>query len=185
MAETYVRRKGTIRAHPKDGDERVIPLSSKAIEIIKRRIEGRDMTKGCGVVHTDGTVCTNELIFRNVWGGVLHQDLLSSHIRQSGIAANLTPKSGYALRRGFATRAIEGGMDSFSAKRIMGHSDLEELEGYVQETPAARARMLASLGERPQLAAVDESVGQRGTDSTNQPPSTVTNEDETNAGDLR
>jgi hypothetical protein len=59
-----------IRPYPKDGDTRSVPLSSKAIEILKRRIEGRDLKSGCGVPHTDGATCTSHLVFRNADGGV-------------------------------------------------------------------------------------------------------------------
>ncbi|MEU3768827.1 hypothetical protein AB0E55_27550 [Amycolatopsis keratiniphila] len=39
---------------------------------------------------------------------------------------------------GYATRAIEGCADVFQVQRNMGHADLDELAGYVQETPEAR-----------------------------------------------
>lgn len=89
------------------------------------------------------------------------------------------------MRRGFATRAIEGDADIFAVQRAMGHADLEELAGYIQETTTARAKMLAALGERQELAAVAD-VGPRGTehgtDLGNQPLSDTPNGDATNTG---
>lgn len=185
IVHAYLQKVRKIRPTPKDKDARRAPLSGKAIEIVRRQLAGRDLTEGCGVEHTDGAVCSSPLVFLNLAGGVLNPDLLSRHLRESARELGMKPKSGYALRRGFATRAIEGGADVFAVQRVMGHADLDELAGYVQETTAARAKMLAALGERPELAAVAD-VGprgtERGTDSDNQPfPETPTG-DETNTG---
>lgn len=43
----------------------------------------------------------------------------------------------------------------FTVKAIMGHADLEELAGYVQRTPEARAKLLASQGEHNALTVID------------------------------
>lgn len=162
IEHVYVQRMKKIRPEPKDDDVRKVPLSSRAIEIIKRQLEGRDLTQGCGVEHTNGVTCSSPLVFRNLRGGVLNPELLTRRMREAARGLGLPAKTGYALRRGFATRAIEGGADVFAVKRIMGHADLEELEGYVQETPQARARILAALGERPALSAVESDVDPRG-----------------------
>jgi integrase len=185
VVDTHVRRKGVIREHPKDGDVRSVPLTTKAIAIVKRRLAGRDLAQGCGIPHSNDEVCTSPLVFLNVRDGVLNCDLLGRHMRTAAKSAGLPKKSGYATRRGFATRAIEGGADVFAVKRVMGHADLEELEGYVQETPAARSNMLAALGERAPLAVVEDRGTRgtgRGTEVDNQTLPTVTREDETNAG---
>lgn len=164
VINVYVQRLRKIRPEPKDEDSRKVPLSNAAIAIVKRQLDGRDLSQGCGVPHTDGAEFMSPLVFRNIRGGVLHPGLLTRRMREAARELGVRPKSGYALRRGFATRAIDGGADPFAVKRIMGHADLDELSGYVQETPQARARMLAALGERPQLSAVEGVVGSRGTD---------------------
>ncbi|WP_157606531.1 tyrosine-type recombinase/integrase [Saccharomonospora cyanea] len=168
IRDVFVQKLRVIRAHPKDGDARRVPLSSRAIEIIRKHLDGRDLTAGCGVPHLDGSMCRSVLVFRNVRGGVLHPDLLSRRMREAALAAGLPAKSAYALRRGFATRVIEGGADVFAVQRVMGHADLSELAGYVQETRQARARMLAALGEVAPLAAVDPRGPGRGPDFDNQ-----------------
>lgn len=180
IEHVYVQRLRKLRPEPKDEDARKVPLSSRAIEIVKGCLEGRDLTEGCGIEHTDGSTCSSSLVFRNVRGGVLHPDLLSKRMREAAKATGVPAKSGYALRRGFATRAIAGGADVFSVQRVMGHADLEELAGYVQETPQARARMLAALGERPPLSAVDRRGPDRGPDPDNQALPVATEGDETN-----
>jgi len=182
----YVQKLKAMRPNPKDDDIRKAPLSTKAIEIVKRQLDGRSLDEGCGVPHTDGSACTSPLVFRNLRGGVLHPDRLSQQLRDAARELGMKPKSSYALRRGFATRAIEGGADVFQVQRVMGHADLEELAGYVQETSAARSRLLAALGERPQLSVVDDERGtrgtDRGTDSDNQAFPTAPNGEETDAG---
>ncbi|HEY3712849.1 MAG TPA: hypothetical protein VGL64_25955 [Amycolatopsis sp.] len=55
----------------------------------------------------------------------------------------------------------------FTVKAIMGRADLEELTGYVQRAPEARAKLLASRGEHNALTVID-GVGQRGTNRDNQ-----------------
>lgn len=186
VRNVYVKRRKAIRPRPKNGHVRRVPLSSKAIEIAQRRLDGRDLTKGCGVPHTEGGKCDGELVFRNGRGGVLDPDTLSRRLREAARAHKLPPKNGYAARRGFATRAIEGGADVFAVQRTMGHADLAELSGYVQETPQARARMLAALGEHPALSAVDGDRGtrgtDRGTDRDNQTLPGTTGGGETNTG---
>lgn len=158
----YVSRLKKVRPLPKDGDDRRVFLSTKATDIIRRQLAGRDLNQGCGIEHTDGATCTSPLVFLNLAGRVLTPDRLSLHLRESARALGMKAKSAYGLRRGFATRAIEGGADVFAVQRAMGHADLDELAGYVQETTAARAKLLAALGDRPTLAPVED-VGRRGT----------------------
>lgn len=181
----FVQRLGKVRPSPKDDDVRKVPLSSRAIQIIQRQLDGRDLTRGCGVEHTDGSTCSSPLVFRNVRDGVLSPELLSRRMREAARALGLPAKASYGLRRGFATRAIEGGADVFAVQRMMGHADLEELAGYVQETPQARAKMLAALGERPQLLAVDPDSPRgpdRGPDFDNQALPETTSKEETDTG---
>lgn len=182
----YVQRLRVMRPTPKDSDARRVPLSAKAIAILRRQLADRPLDEGCGVPHTDGTKCRSTLVFRNLRGGVLRPDLLSRRMRDAALHLGMPAKSGYGLRRGFATRAIEGGADVFQVQRVMGHADLDELAGYVMETTASRAKMLAALGERPGLSVVDDERGtrgtDRGTDSDNQPIPETPNGDETNTG---
>jgi integrase len=182
VAEVHVRRKNVIRGCPKDRDARQVPLTPKAVEIVQRQLGGRDLNQGCGIDHTDGSRCRSPLVFLNNLGGALNSVLLGRHLRSAAVAVGLPSKGGYAMRRGFATRAAEGGMDAFTLADVMGHADVKQTREYVQQTQSARARMLAALGERPKLAAVED-VGprgtDRGTDSDNQALPTVTNEDET------
>lgn len=181
VTDVYVTRRKVIRGYPKDGDVRHVPLSTAALRIIDRRLADRDPDTGCGVEHLDGTECKHPLVFVNTLGRPVNANMLGAQMRAAAEDAEIGSKSGYAIRRGFATRTIEGGADPFAVQRVMGHADLEELAGYVQETPEADSRMLAALGERQPPKVVGRRGTGRGTDRRNQTLRTVTKPDDANA----
>lgn len=160
VVETLVQRKMVIRPEPKDGDTREVPLTARALEIIDRLMQGRELT-GCGLVHTDGSVCESDVLIRTERGKVMRPESLRQQMYRAAERAKLPKRSGYTLRRGYVTRAVSGGADPFAVQRITGHADLDELAGYAQDSPAARARLLAALGEQTPLSAV---TGQHGAD---------------------
>lgn len=173
VAETYVYRKKQIRGWPKDGDERVIPLSDKALEILRRRLAGRDLNQPCGVEHMHGVKCSHPLVFRGHRGAVMNRDTLNLQLRQAAERTETEAKSGYAFRRGFATRLAEGGLDAFALAEVMGHADINLSAEYVQQTASERGRVLAALGQRPALTAVED-LGRPGTSpGTGQGPQTL------------
>jgi len=79
----YLQRMKKIRPNPKDGDDRKTPLSAKAMEIVRRQLNDRDLAEGCGIAHTDGAKCASPFVFRNLSGGVLNPDLFSRHLREA------------------------------------------------------------------------------------------------------
>lgn len=176
VADVYVERAKKIRGHPKDGETRTVPMTTRACEIYDRLIKGRDLKAGCGCEHYDGKECTSVLLFINIDGRPANQPALRKAMRRVG-----APAGGYGLRRGYATRAVEGGADVFLVQRSMGHADLEELSGYVQQTDASDARLLAALGEPKQLKAVGPRGTKRGTNRRNQPLPGATKGDVTKA----
>ncbi|WP_162830511.1 site-specific integrase [Amycolatopsis thermalba] len=173
VAETYVYREKKIRPWPKDRDAREIPLSARAVEVLRRRLAGRDLREPCGIEHMRGEKCRHPLVFLTDAKRPLNRDTLAYHLRKAAEAVGVEAKSGYALRRGFATRLAEGGLDVFQLAEVMGHADINLSREYVQATSTARARVLAALGDSPKLTAIDGGVGrrgtERGTDLDNQP----------------
>jgi integrase len=161
----YVRRAKKMRDRPKDDDVRTIPLSTRAIEIYQRRVAGRDMSRPCGVSHYGDVTCRHDLVFRTKLGNVLDHNTLRQVMQRAAIKAKLPGRSGYALRRGFATRLARGGIDLFELMDIMGWSDPKLAREYIQESPGARDRMMAALGdpEVTELRLVGQD-GPRGTD---------------------
>lgn len=173
VAETYVYRKKQIRGWPKDGDTRTIPLTDKAIEILRRRLAGRDLNEPCGAEHMHGVKCAHPLVFLGQRGAVMSRETLNIQLRQAAQRTDTEAKSGYAFRRGFATRLAEGGLDAFALAEVMGHEDINLSREYVQQAATERARVLAALGQRPTLAAVEDqdSLGQPGTSPGTEPDS--------------
>jgi integrase len=158
VADVFVSEKRVIRPWPKDKDSRPVPLTTRAVEILRAALDGRDLKVGCGFPHTDGTACASELVFRTVRGGPVTPKTLEQQLRRAAKAVGAERRSPYAARRGFGTWAAQG-IDAFTLQKIMGHSDMEETEGYVQLTEAARGKLLAARGEVPGLTVVPGAAG--------------------------
>lgn len=161
VAETFVKRRGIIRPYPKDGDVRWVPLTDRACEIAARRIAGRDESKGCGFVHSDGLPCTGVLVFLTVRGRIMHPDTMGYHMKNAAVKAKVSRRSPYTVRRGWATRAAEGGLDAFQIAEILGHSTLDQAQEYVQQTSAARIKLTTALSKYPQLTVLEGGLGQK------------------------
>lgn len=156
VVEVYVTRQKVIRPWPKDGDSRRVPLTAKAIEIVRRRLEGRSLTGGCGLRHTDGAKCRSALVFLSPWGTPVSPRNYYMQLLRAAEKAERPVLGPYTGRRAFATIAADGGLDPFAIGRLMGHAGIEVTADYVQETPAARARFLAAMGEVSPLSVVGQ-----------------------------
>jgi integrase len=185
VTHVYVKRMGVIRGWPKDKDARRVPLTARAAEILRARLGGRDLTSGCGLRHTDGKSCKSDLVFRNRRGDPITPHALYQALSKAAKRADVPARSPYAYRRGFATWAAEGGLDPFAIAAIMGHEDIEETVGYVQQTSAARDRLRAARGEGAELRVVDGSDqqfwGKFGADPAKQAAATCRTEDQEDA----
>ncbi|MDX8050438.1 tyrosine-type recombinase/integrase [Lentzea sp. BCCO 10_0798] len=147
VTDVYVRRKKVIRGYPKDKDARFIPATDKAWEIYERRTAGRDLTTGCGIPHSDGAKCRSALVFLTVRNRPMNQDTLGYQLRTKAQKLGTATKSPYSVRRGFATRGAEGGMNAFELADVMGHSDIKITQEYVQRTRRTGDRMRAALAQ--------------------------------------
>lgn len=146
VSEVLVARRRAIRAYPKDDDHREVPLSPLAIEIVYRNIAGRPPGGGCGLEHLDGSKCTGALVFVTERGRVAIPDTIGRYISRAAEKLQVESTSMYPVRRGFVTRVSDGGLSPFDTAEVVGHSDPKVTFGYWQQTPAARARVLAALG---------------------------------------
>jgi len=141
-----VDRTGKIRPWPKNKRVRKVPLTERAMEIVAAAIDGRDMTLGCGLEHTDGRTCRSELVFRTdrerpVWPHNLRQRL--AYVAES---KGLEYRAPYAARRGFITWAAPG-VDELALQKIAGHSSRDQTAGYHQLTPEERERLRSTRGK--------------------------------------
>lgn len=146
----YVTRKQLIRPWPKDSETRNVPLTPRAVEIIRRRLDGReDLDEGCGIPHHgEGRRCGSPLVFKPPRAKALRSDTFWKLLRQRGL--DMTP---YDCRRGFATHVGKSG-DPFLLQRLLGHSTMDQSAQYVQ-ADGDRDRLLAAFGEGPKLRAVE------------------------------
>lgn len=147
VRSAYVLRAGKMRDRPKDEDVRVIPLSTKALEIYQRRVKDRSMRQPCGTPHYGKRRCQSDLVFRTPSGAVLDQQTFRDALEAASKKAKLPNRSPYALRRGYGTRLGRAGVDAFELADLMGHSDVSETRKYVQQSPGVRDRVLAALGD--------------------------------------
>lgn len=170
IADAYVAHKKIIRPCPKDEDVRVVGLTDKAIEIARRRLAGRDLTVGCGLLHVDETVCNSPLVFLTDQGQPMTQGAFYAALRRAAKKAKVdhTFVTPYANRRGFATRAADGGANAFDLARWLGHASTDESNEYVQQSAASRRKLQSVLGERVGLVVIE---GGRGTERGNTPNS--------------
>lgn len=146
VSAAYVSGQEKIRDRPKDGDCRFIPLSPKALDVVRERIGARETNRPCGVPHFQDRQCTSPLVFRTERGAVLDQQLFKLALRRASEKAGLPRKSPYGLRRGFATRLARAGVDIVEIAGLMGHADIRQTQDYIQQSPGARGRVLAALG---------------------------------------
>ncbi|RSM73484.1 site-specific integrase [Kibdelosporangium aridum] len=147
VADTYMNLVKKIKSVPKDEDAREVPLTTRALEILDIWEEEIPAQDGCGLPHTNGRKCPSDLVLRQTNGAPLSltsfRDVLGRAVRK----AKLAPGSPYDLRHSFATRLAEAGVDPFEIARLMGHADVKQSMNYIHRTTAARARILAALGD--------------------------------------
>ncbi|MCP2168106.1 tyrosine-type recombinase/integrase [Goodfellowiella coeruleoviolacea] len=149
VRETYDEVAKRIKAYPKDREWRLIPLTSRALELVDEweRLHPSDRT-GCGIPHQRGR-CTSDLLFRLKRGqGPLATSTLGAawgRARRDAGVPDLGPI--YGLRHMFATQLAEAGVDAFEIARIMGHADLDQSQDYIHRTAGARLRILSKLGD--------------------------------------
>lgn len=167
--DVYVRERDVIRPYPKDNDVREVPLPARAVEIVRRRLEGRDTTRPCPVPH-DGADCRAPLVFVDDDGRPATSKRLAHVLAKACRRAQVDHLTPYAARRGYASRLAEAGLDAFTIAQLMGHADVAQTTGYVQRTSSARSRVLAALGDpvRPHVVERGTAWDTRGTDHRDQ-----------------
>lgn len=181
VSKVLVAKQRVIRPFPKDKDERRVPLTDKAISIIRRNLAGRDLAGGCGLRHTDGKPCRSVLVIRNSRGQVITPMVWRNRMVDAAKRAKIDRRgrTPYGARRAFFTRAARGGVDVFDLALYGGHANLKQTQEYVQETPGARDRLRAALGETTRLTVVQGQAGaEPGADPDNHAPRTGTHDHE-------
>lgn len=161
VSKVLIGRSDVIRPWPKDVDSRRVPLTSKAVEIIRRNLDGRDPHAGCGMPHIGGKTCRSILVIVNKQGHRITPGAWWAAMDRAAKRAKIPRRCTYDARRGFGTRAGHGGMDAFDLADIMGHADVRQTQEYVQSSPQARDRLRKALGETTPLTVVDGAQSDR------------------------
>jgi len=114
---------GFVRVTGKGGKQRLVPLGSKAQEVLRQYLaasRGR-LLKGRASPH----------LFVTSRGGAMTRQafwiLLRNYGRQAGIFQKLSP---HVLRHSFATHLLEGGAGLRSVQAMLGHADIATTEIY-------------------------------------------------------
>lgn len=159
VEKTFVNRLKLIRHSPKDEDSRDVPLTQKAIEIVREAIAGRVVTEGCGVPHVHRGKpakrrCRSALVFVNDQGNPVTVDAYWAALQKAAAKAQVKPIKPYDSRHWFITRALDGGLDLVTVAEIVGHADVKLTQEYKFRTDTTRDRLRVALGERNPLTVV-------------------------------
>lgn len=109
----------------KGGKQRLVPISTTALDEIKKYINGYrsqlKIKRGC-----------DDILFLNRRGGMLTRVMVFYIIKKlcllAGIEKNVSP---HTLRHSFATHLLEGGANLRAIQQMLGHEDISTTEIYV------------------------------------------------------
>ncbi len=118
---------GSVRCLGKGGKERLIPVHSSAISVLRRYIsESRP-----GLVKKEA----ERSLFLNRRGQRLSRQgfwlILKAHAKRAGIARKITP---HTLRHSFATHLLQGGAPLRHVQELLGHSSITTTQVYTHLT---------------------------------------------------
>lgn len=112
---------GLVRVWGKGGKERLVPVHSRAVKIL------RDYLKSCRPDFHP----LDEHMFLNRSGRKLTRQAVFKNIRRYGLQAGLKALlSPHSLRHSFATHLLEGGADLRAVQALLGHADIAATEIY-------------------------------------------------------
>lgn len=122
---------GLVRVMGKGGKERLVPVGSEAIHLLRRYLDSArpSLLKGRA----------SRFLFVTSRGGKLSRQgfwkALSGYGKRAGIGSGLSP---HVLRHSFATHLLEGGADLRSLQMMLGHASIATTQIY---THVARTRL--------------------------------------------
>jgi len=110
---------GMVRVLGKGGKERIVPVGSRAIEAIRKYLEGRGVSGGSGplFLNTRGQRINRRSVAR----------IVDAHVLRIAAFKRISP---HILRHTFATHMLEGGADLRAIQELLGHASLSTTQKY-------------------------------------------------------
>ena len=110
---------GMVRVLGKGGKERIVPVGSRAIEAIRKYLEGRGELAGSGplFLNTRGQRINRRSVAR----------IVDAHVLRIAAFKRISP---HILRHTFATHMLEGGADLRAIQELLGHASLSTTQKY-------------------------------------------------------
>lgn len=149
VAEVFVERRRIIRHYPKDDDHRDVPLTPVALDIVKKRIAGRDHSGKCPFPHFNGEECLSPLVFMTAYNRAYRPSSARNVMHRAAGKRKLQNTGGmYSTRHGFGTTAANNNMNLFDVSDIMGHANLKTTKQYFQGTDGLRDRITTAFSDQ-------------------------------------
>jgi integrase/recombinase XerC len=110
---------GMVRVLGKGGKERIVPVGSRALEAIRKYLEGRGELAGSGplFLNTRGQRINRRSVAR----------IVDVHVLRIAAFKRISP---HILRHTFATHMLEGGADLRAIQELLGHASLSTTQKY-------------------------------------------------------
>jgi len=110
---------GMVRVLGKGGKERIVPVGSRALEAIRKYLEGRGDLAGAGALflNTRGQRINRRSVAR----------IVDEHVLRIAAFKRISP---HILRHTFATHMLEGGADLRAIQELLGHASLSTTQKY-------------------------------------------------------
>lgn len=110
---------GMVRVLGKGGKERIVPVGSRAIEAVRKYLEGR------------GDPAVSGPLFLNTRGRRINRRsvarIVDTHVLRIAAFKRISP---HILRHTFATHMLEGGADLRAIQELLGHASLSTTQKY-------------------------------------------------------
>jgi integrase/recombinase XerC len=110
---------GMVRVLGKGSKERIVPVGSRALEAIRKYLEGRGELGGSGplFLNTRGQRINRRSVAR----------IVDAHVLRIAAFKRISP---HILRHTFATHMLEGGADLRAIQELLGHASLSTTQKY-------------------------------------------------------
>ena len=131
-----IEHRAVLLMDTKNGDNRVVPLTNRALEVLTRRANQPTMFHPLGVDSAE-----------RIWARVR---------KQMGLA-NDKEFVLHALRHTFASTLANAGVDAFRVQKVMGHRSISTTERYVKVSTAALAGLADIMQNRSAQKSVQKS----------------------------